>query len=102
MDYKKAKDCNSKEEIRQQIDRVDCELIKLFAERTDYVREITKFKHFTSDEIIAEERKRLVIKQRSEWAEEYGLNKEIYARLFTLLLEHNITLEFEIFKNEEK
>jgi isochorismate pyruvate lyase len=102
VSFKKAEECKSKEEIRQQIDLVDAELIKLFAERTEYVREITKFKHNTTKEIIAEERKQLVIEQRSEWAEKLGLNKEFYAKLFKMLLEHNISLEFEIFENEKK
>jgi chorismate mutase len=99
---KKAVECNSKEEIRHQIDLVDAELIRLFAVRTEYVREITKFKDNSAEEIIAEERKQQVIKLRSEWAEKMGLNKEIYAKLFTMLLEHNISLEFEIVNNKKK
>jgi isochorismate pyruvate lyase len=100
--YKKAKDCKSKEEIRLQIDRVDAELVRLFAERTEFVREITKFKDNTAEEIIAEERKQQVIRQRSEWAEALGLDKEVYAKLFTMLLEHNISIEFDIFNDVKK
>jgi isochorismate pyruvate lyase len=101
-DIKQAHECYSKEEIRRQIDRVDAELIRLFAERMEYVKEITKFKEDTSEEIIAEDRKQQVIKQRSEWADKLGLDKEMYAKLFTMLLEHNISLEFKMVKNRKK
>jgi chorismate mutase len=96
--FKKAKECQSKEEIRHEIDQIDAELVRLFAKRTEYVREITKYKTNNADEIVDENRKQQVIKQRSEWAEKLGLDKNVYAQLFTLLLEHNISLEFELLK----
>lgn len=102
MDLIKAEDCLSKEEIRQQIDQVDAELVRLFAKRAEYVRGITKFKENTVDEIVAEERKQQVIQQRSEWAGNFGLDKEFYAQIFKMLLEHNISLEFEMLKSEPK
>jgi len=99
---KKAGECSSIDEVRHQIDLVDAELVRLFAKRTDYVKEITKFKNNNPDEIIAEERKQLVIKQRSEWAEQLGLDKSVYAHLFKTLIEHNISIEFELLKKEQE
>ncbi len=92
-------DCNSKEEIRTQIDKIDLELIKLFALRYDFVKEIVKYKEKTLVEIVAEDRKKQVIEQRSEWAEKLGLDKETYANIFRFLLEHNISKEIEIARN---
>lgn len=102
MDFKRADKCRSKEEIREQIDRVDARLIELFAERYGYVKEITKFKENTADEIIASERRQKVISQRSEWAEKLGLDRAFFADLFTQLIEHNTKLEFEILDNKVK
>jgi len=98
---KNAGECSSIEEVRHQIDLVDAELVRLFAKRTEYVKEITKFKSNNPDEIIAEERKQHVIQQRSEWAEQLGLDKNMYAYLFKTLIEHNISIEFELLKNEK-
>jgi len=98
----KAEDCKSKEEIRQQIDQIDHELVELFAKRTDYVREIVKFKEKNSDAIIAHERKMHVINQRSEWAEKLGLDKNVYAQIFLKLIDHNISLEMELMNRSIK
>jgi chorismate mutase len=89
-------DCSSKEEIRAQIDKIDFELIKLFSLRYDFVKEIVKYKEKNITDIVAEERKALVIKQRSEWAEEMGLDKNTFAEIFRILLESNINKEIEI------
>ncbi len=89
-------DCSSKEEIRNQIDIIDFELIKLFSLRYDFVKEIVKYKEKNVTDIVAEDRKVLVIKQRSEWAEEMGLDKKTFAEIFRILLESNIDKEMEI------
>lgn len=98
---KKACDCKSKEDVREQIDLIDQELIRLFAERYTYVKEIVKYKEKTEDAIVAQERKDLVIKQRSEWAEKLGLDKEAFAQLFRFLVDHNISKEMEILEKEK-
>jgi len=80
------------EEIRNQIDRIDREIIRLFAQRSDYVHEIVKYK---SDEesVIAKDRKELVIRQRSEWAEAAGLDKKTFEDIYIRLLQQNISEE---------
>lgn len=101
-EFKDACNCKSKEEVREQIDLIDQELIRLFAKRYEFVKEIVKFKEKTEDAIVAQDRKDKVIRQRSEWAEDYGLDKEAYAQLFRLLVEHNIAKELEIMGNEKQ
>lgn len=93
---RKAEACKSMDEIREQIDLIDQELIRLFAARSTYVSEIVKFKDKTEEAIIAHERKAFVIEQRSEWAESFGLDKAAYAKLFEQLIETNISKELEI------
>ena len=100
--FKNACDCNSKEEVREQIDLIDLELIRLFAKRYEFVKEIVKYKEKTEDAIIALERKDFVINQRAEWAADYGLDYEAYAQLFKHLVEHNISKEMEILEKESK
>ncbi|MDA3927832.1 MAG: chorismate mutase [Prolixibacteraceae bacterium] len=97
---KKACNCKSKEEVREQIDLIDQELIHLFAKRYEFVKEIVKFKEKTEDAIIAQDRKEKVINQRSIWAVKKGLDKEAYAKLFRLLIDHNISKEMEILNNK--
>jgi isochorismate pyruvate lyase len=94
----KAEDCKSKDDIRQQIDLIDQELVQLFSKRTEYVREIVKYKDKNPDAIISNDRKMQVIKQRAEWAEKFGLDKDVYEQIFRKLVEHNISIEMELMK----
>ena len=100
--FKKAEECKSKDDIRQQIDLIDHELVKLFAKRTEFVREIVKFKEKNPDAIVALERKTHVIKQRAEWAEKFGLDKVVYEQIFRKLVEHNISIEMDLMKKSIK
>jgi chorismate mutase len=92
---KKPADCGSKEEIRQQIDLLDKEIIRLFSLRFQYVSEIVKFKT-DAESVVAQERKNQVIKLRGEWAEEHGLDKDTFEQIYCFLIDHNISKELEI------
>jgi isochorismate pyruvate lyase len=98
---KKPTECISKEEIRAQIDQIDQEILQLFSLRFQYVREIVKFKN---DEVsvVSQDRKDLVIKMRGEWAEELGLDKKTFEKIFQDLIDHNISKELEILQQRNK
>lgn len=99
MTAKNPQDCNSVEEIRQEIDRIDRQIFALFSERHKYVEEIVKFK---TDEagIIAHERKQMVIQQRKSWAAKNGLNPETFEKMYELLIESNIEHEMRLLQNK--
>ncbi|MFA9389835.1 MAG: chorismate mutase [Prolixibacteraceae bacterium] len=101
-ELKKASACKSKDEVRRQIDLIDQELIRLFAKRYEYVQSIVKFKDKTEEAIIDAERKEKVIKERSKWAADFGLDKKAYAQLFRHLIDHNISKEMEIFEKSKE
>jgi len=91
-------ECNSKEEIRQQIDRIDKEIITLFALRFQYVSEIVKYKT-DIESVVAQERKDQVIKERGEWAKNHGLDKATFEQIYRFLVDHNIGKELEMLEN---
>jgi chorismate mutase len=90
-------ECNSKEEIRQQIDAIDKEIIALFARRFEYVQAIVKFKK-DAESVVAQDRKNEVIELRGKWAEESGLDKSTFEEIYRLLIDNNIDKEMEILK----
>jgi chorismate mutase len=102
ISFTKAEECRSKDEIRHQIDLIDFEMIKLFSKRTEYVREIVKYKEKNPDSIIAMERKMQVINQRGEWAEDFGLDRGTYEQIFKELVEHNISIELDLMEKSIK
>jgi len=101
MIVKEPKECNSLEEVRNEIDKIDEHIISLFSERHKYVEEIVRFKH-DKDAIIAQERKEQVILQRKKWAESKGLNADTFEKIYTLLVESNIKHEMELLKIKNK
>jgi isochorismate pyruvate lyase len=86
------------EEIRDVIDSIDYQIMKLFSQRYEFVKEIVKFK---TDEasVIAENRQTEVIEKRREWAVELGLNPDLFEDIFWTLMRYNVQKELEILKN---
>ena len=101
MNLKKPDQCISLEEVRIEIDKIDQQIIQLFSERMKYVEAVVSFK---SDEegIIAAERKEQVIRERSNWAENHGLDPNIIGQIYTLLIERNIQHELELLQQRRK
>jgi isochorismate pyruvate lyase len=98
---KKPEACENIQDIRSAIDEIDQEIIELHALRDSYVREIVKFK--ADDEgIIARKRKALVLQQRKAWAAEKGLDPELFEKLFGLIIEKNIQIQFDIYNSNNK
>lgn len=92
-------DCNSKEEIRSQIDQIDKEIIALFGLRFQYVSEIVKFKNDV-ESVVAQDRKNHVISERGKWAQEHGLDKDTFEQIYRFLVDHNIGKELEILEKK--
>ncbi len=97
---KKPEACENIGEIRDALDQIDMEIIQLFAQRHQYVKEIVKFKS-GDDGIIARERREQVLKQRKAWAGESGLDAQMMEDIFKLLIEKNIQLQFDIYNKED-
>jgi isochorismate pyruvate lyase len=95
---KNPESCKNIEEIREAIDGIDYQIMKLFSERYGFVKEIVKFK---TDEVsvIAENRQKEVIEKRRKWAVELGLNPDLFEDIFWTLMRYNVQKELEILKN---
>lgn len=96
---KTPSECTGKDQIREQIDEIDKEIIALFALRFQYVTEIVKFKT-DAESVVAEDRKNLVIRERGEWAEKHGLDKDTFEQIYRFLVDHNISKELEILEQK--
>lgn len=99
MVFKSPQNCQSLEEIRTEIDKIDEHIITLFTERHKYVEAIVRFKN-DKDAIIAQERKEKVIRQRREWAEIKGLNADTFEKIYTLLINSNIKHEMKLLNSK--
>lgn len=96
---KLPKECTNISEVRNEIDRIDYDIISLLKSRSEYVREVVKYKEQTDAGIEATDRRNAVIEGRRKWAEEAGLNPDVIEKIYNLLIEYFISEEKKIMNN---
>lgn len=92
--------CSSLDEVRSNIDRIDNEIIKLIAERTDYVKQASSFKK-NENEVKAPNRVEHVIQAARERALEYGANPDMIEALYREMISSFISLEMDEHKKNQ-
>lgn len=97
---KRPDECKNIEEIRQEIDAIDNDIIKLFSQRFDYVKEIVKFKEKDKESIVAQERYDAVIHNRRNISEQNGLDPNVIETIFRELMNYFIREELKILEGE--
>ncbi|MDE5582120.1 MAG: chorismate mutase [Ruminococcus sp.] len=88
--------CNSLEEVRENIDRIDSEIIRLIAERGTYVIQASQFK---KDENSVKDTGRVekVIAKVREKAEEYGADSDMIEALYREMISRFVNMEMSEF-----
>ena len=92
--------CNSLEEVRSNIDRIDNEIIKLIAERTDYVKQASVFKK-SEDGVKSPKRVEAVIQKVREKAAEYGADLDMVEVLYREMISRFVSMEMDEFKKSK-
>ncbi len=94
----KMKKCTTLEEAREKIDQVDEEIVKLIAQRNDYIKQIAHFKT-SVEEIKAEERIADVISSVREQAISLGLSPNLINELYVRMIDAMVESEIAEFNN---
>ena len=85
-------ECASLSEVRDEIDRIDRQIISLVAQRAVYVRAAARFK--TNEEAVAApKRYAAMLRARREWAERDGLDADLIERIYRELVDYFIARE---------
>lgn len=92
--------CNSLDEVRKNIDRIDNEIIKLIAERGRYVFQASSFKK-SEEGVKAPNRVEAVISKVRSKAEEYGANPDMVEKLYREMITYFINMELEEFNSKK-
>ncbi len=92
------KECRSLEEVRNEIDKIDEEIVKLIAERSRYVKQAAKFK-VSVDEIKSDERIDDVLNHVRHLAATLGISPNLVADIFKILINKMVEMEIEEFKH---
>jgi isochorismate pyruvate lyase len=96
---KLPQECNSIEEIRQEIDEIDHNIISLIGKRLSYIKEIVKYKN-NPDEVYARKRHLGVISERREFAASLHLDPDVIESVYRILMDYFIREQFELLKNK--
>ncbi len=91
------KECKSLQEIRNEIDKIDEEIVKLIAERSRYVKQAAKFK-VSVEEIKSDERINDVLNHVRHLAATLGISPNLVADVFKILIDKMVEMEIEEFK----
>ncbi len=92
------KKCKTLDEAREEIDKVDEQIIALIAKRNDYIKQIAHFKN-SVDEVKAEERIDAVISRAREQAISLGLSPNLINDLYIRMIDAMVESEVAEFKN---
>ncbi|HEO99374.1 MAG: chorismate mutase [Campylobacterales bacterium] len=93
-----TKKCTTLEEARDAIDQLDEEIVKLIAQRNNYIRQIAHFKT-SIDEIKAEERINDVISRVRAQAIELDLSPNLITDLYVRMIDGMVESEISEFRN---
>ena len=88
--------CNSLEEVRENIDRIDDAIIQLIAERGQYVIQASAFKK-SEHGVKAPNRVEAVIAKVRAKAMEYGTNPDMVEALYREMIRRFIDMEMQEF-----
>jgi isochorismate pyruvate lyase len=95
MDIKK---CDTLDEARKEIDKVDEEIVALIAKRNAYIRQIAHFKN-SIEEVKAEDRIADVISRAREQAIPMGLSPNLINDLYVRMIDAMVESEVAEYKN---
>lgn len=89
--------CGSLEQVRENIDRIDNEIIKHIAERGEYVAQAAAFKKSESA-VRDNSRVETVVKNARKKAENYGADPDLIEAVYRVMISKFIGLEMTEFK----
>lgn len=82
------------EDVREAIDTLDREIVRMIGRRAGYVRAAARFK---TDEasVRVPERQRAMLEERRRWAEEESLSPEVIEKIYRDLVSYFVNRELE-------
>ncbi len=92
------KKCETLDEAREEIDKVDEQIIALIARRNDYIKQIAHFKT-SVEEVKAQDRIDAVISRAREQAISLGLSPNLINDLYVRMIDAMVESEVAEFQN---
>ena len=94
------KKCNSLEEVREEIDKIDGRLVELISERSHMIRQAASFKN-TVEDVKAEDRIDFIMQRVRHAAIQADVNPNMISELFTIMIDEMVETEIAEFRNTQ-
>ncbi len=92
------KECSSLEEVRNEVDKLDDEIVKLIAMRNAYIHQAVRFKQ-SVEEVKAEERVNEVLQRVRHNALALGMSPNMITNLYTKMIDEMVESEIAEFRD---
>lgn len=92
------KECNSLEEVRNEVDKLDDQIVELIAARNAYIHQAVRFKQ-SVEEVKAEERVTKVMERVRHKALALGLSPNLITDLYKKMINAMVELEISEFRD---
>ena len=92
------KQCTSLNEVRQEVDKLDDQIVKLIGARNAYIHQAARFKE-SVEEVKAPDRVDDVIQRVRHKALELGVSPNLMTDLYTLMIDEMVESEIAEFRN---
>jgi isochorismate pyruvate lyase len=92
------KQCTSLEEVRNEVDKLDDEIVELIAKRNSYVKQAAAFKE-SIEEVKAPQRMDAVMQRVRHKALTLNLSPNLISKLYTIMIDAMVESEISEFRN---
>lgn len=92
------RECHSLDEVREEIDKLDDEIVKLIAKRARYIHQAVRFKN-SIDEIKAKDRVDEVLQHVRHQALALNLSPNLITKLYEIIIDDMVESEIAEFRN---
>ena len=92
--------CNSLEEVRTAVDKLDDSLVELISERSHLIRQAAAFKE-SVEEVKADDRVDFIMQKVRHKAIELDVSPNMISDLFTIMINEMVETEISEFRNTQ-
>jgi len=91
---------NSIQDIRDEIDKIDLEIIDLISDRKDLVDEVVKLKK--KDQIVDQERIDFILNKLNREAKKRGIPEQLVEKIWSIMIKTFIEYETKVYDSVHK